>query len=282
MRLLVFAALAAGCGGTTDGDADLEDTEAELSSDCATDRAVTCHDSAYNCSYPAKRCDPLPRALDRVSRTPEFPLRGSGHLVEDSLGNPIGHTAADVTAVRLNWGQRRTLHGTSKVMAFAVRTDAGTVSGWINTSAIARDLGWMPGVTARDSGSDTAVWHVVASDDAPYRDGRGASLKVVASCAAGMNATDYLARNGRVNLIYNLPGYSDPPLGSGTIDVYPVAARMRFYRAEAQHSLGRPLFDCSTGQPVRTARVLRFLYGYIDGAPARHGWIAEPSVAPGP
>jgi len=267
-----------GCAANLD-DPPVEDGEEALSTDCSTTRAVTCHDSPNNCSYAAKRCDPVPRALDRVSRTQLFALAGSGHAVEDSLGNLLGRTTTG--SVHLNWGQRRTLHGTPKVLAFAAATDAGAVSGWINVDAIARDLSWMPGVEARDPGGATAAWHVVESDDAPYRDAAGASLKVVADCGFGMNATDYLARNGRVNLIFNLPGYANPPLGSGTMDVYPVAARMRFDRVESQTSIARPLFDCSSGTPRATGKSLRFLYGSIVGAASRHGWIAEPNLATG-
>jgi hypothetical protein len=276
--MMSLVLLAAGCAATAD-DAPIDDGEQALSTDCSTTRPVVCHDSPNNCSYAAKKCDPVPRALDRASRTSSFALAGSGHAVEDSLGDVIGYTTAG--SVHLNWGQRRTLHGTPKVLAFAAATDAGAVSGWINVEAIAHDLSWMPGVEAPDPGGATAAWHVVPSDDAPYRDAAGASLKVVASCGSGMNATDYLARNGRVNLIYNLPGYDNPPLGSGTMDVYPVAARMRFDRAESQDSIGRPLFDCSSGTPRATNKTLRFLYGSIAGAASRHGWMAEPNLAPG-
>lgn len=277
---LLLLAGCAGCAGSIDDDdGAIEDATAALSTDCATSRDVTCHDSPYDCSYAARRCDPVPRALDRPSRTPNFPLAGSGHAIEDSLGNILGRTTGK--SVRLNWGQRRTLNGTAKVLAFAAATDAGTISGWINADAIAHDLSWMPSAEAPDPGGGTSTWHLVASDDAPYRDATGASLKVRADCGSGMNATDYLTRNGRDNLIFNLPGYDDPPLGSGTMDVYPVAARLVFHRAEAQHSLGRPLFDCSTGTPRATGKTLRFLYGSVAGAASRHGWIAEPVVAPG-
>ncbi len=278
MRLALVSLLFIGCGANLD-DSPIEDGEQALSTDCASTRAVVCHDSPNDCSYAAQKCDPVPRALDRGSRTSAFALAGSGHAIEDSLGNLLGRTTGG--SVHLNWGQRRTLHGTAKVLAWAAATDAGTVTGWINVSAIAHDLSWMPSAEGRDPGGATSAWHVVESNDAPYRDAAGASLKVVASCGAGMNATDYLGRNGRFNLIFNLPGYANPPLGSGTIDVYPIAARMRFERAEAQASVGRPLFDCSTGTPRATGKELRFLYGTIAGAPSRHGWVAEPNLVPG-
>jgi hypothetical protein len=270
--LVIFALF--GCGAQLD-DEGLD--EEALTGDCATPRAVHCHDSPNNCSYAARRCDPVPRALDRVSKTALFPLKGTGHLVEDSLGNPLGRTIE--AAVHLNWGQRRILHGTSKVLAWAAATDQGTVTGWINASAVERDLGWMPSAHGRDPGGSYSTWHIAGSDNRAFLDGTGHSLKVVETCDAGMNATDYLERNGRVNLIFNLPGYSDPALGSGTIDVFPVAARPVFHRAEAQRSIERSLWSCATGHPVMTSRTLKFLYGYVEVS--RHGWMAEAVLAPG-
>ena len=279
MRLAYVCILLAGCAGSVDGDGDIEDATEALSSDCSTTRAVTCEDSSNDCSYAAKRCDPVPRALDRPSRSSNFPLDGSGHAVEDSLGNLLGRTTG--SSVHLNWGQRRVVNSTNKVLAWAAATDAGAVTGWINVSAIAHDLSWMPNAEAPDPGGATSDWHLVAADDAPYRDRTGASFKVRPDCGSGMNATDYLTRNGRDNLIFNLPGYDAPALGSGTMDLYPVAARSIFRRAEAQHSIGRPLWDCSSGSPHATGKELRFLYGTVEGAPNRHGWVAEPDVATG-
>jgi hypothetical protein len=276
--VVTVLATTVGCAGSLD-DESIEDAPQALSSDCSTARPVVCHGSPNDCSYAAKDCDPVPRALDRPSHTQDFPLSGSGHAVEDSLGNVLGYTTGK--SVHLNWGQRRTLHGTAKVLAWAAAVDTGVVTGWINVSAIAHDLSWMPDAAAPDPGGTTSAWHVVPPNEAPYLDTKGASLKVVADCGPGMNATDYLRRNDTFNLTFNLPGYSRPPLGSGTIDVYPFAANLGFQRAEAQDSIGRPLFDCSTGTPRSTGKELRFLYGTISGAPNRHGWIAEPDVTPG-
>ena len=278
MRWLALAMIVCSCDGVvaeegTDGD----EAQTALSTNCAAARRVVCPDSQFNCSYAADECDPLPRALDRVSRTPLFPLAGSGHVLEDSLGNAIGTVTA--SAVHLNWGQRRVdIHGTRKVLAFAAATDAGTFSGWINESAIARDLSWMPTAHAPDPSGTYSTWHLVASNDAPYRDSLGNSLKVLPKCAPGGNATDYLGRNGRANLIYNLPA-SSPALGSGTIDSYPNTAGLVFKRAQAQPSLDRPLYSCASGSPVRVAQTLRFLYGYIAPESNRHGWMAMPNLS---
>src|SRR5262245_58012378 len=119
MRLLLLSLLVSGCAGAVDDDGadQIEDATQALSTDCSTTRDVTCHGSPDDCSYAAKRCDPVPRALDRPSRTPNFPLDGSGHAIEDSLGNILGRTTGK--SVRLNWGQRRDLNNTPKVLAFA-------------------------------------------------------------------------------------------------------------------------------------------------------------------
>ncbi|HTE55004.1 MAG TPA: hypothetical protein VK698_29325 [Kofleriaceae bacterium] len=199
-------------------------------------------------------------------------------MLEDSLGDVIGTVTASST--RLNFGQRRVLHGTPKVMAFAVGTDVGARSGWINESAIGRDLSFMPTVRGRDPGGSSSTWHLVVSDNSPYLDSAGNSLKVVKTCESGRNATDYLGRNGHVNLIFNLPGYS-PALGSGTIDSYPNDTGIRFHRASAQHSIDRPLYSCASGSPRRVSRTLSFLYGTFEGASTRFGWVAMPNVRPG-
>jgi hypothetical protein len=75
------------------------------------------------------------------------------------------------------------------------------------------------------------------------------------------------------------PGYRAFPFARC---VYPEASRLTFARAESQPSLARPLCDCSSGSPRATGKELRFLYGAVAAAPARHGWIAEPSLTPGP
>ena len=267
---------AIGDGAQEDGAADIS---AAAAKSCAAPHARHCHESENNCSYPqARECDPLPRALDRVSRTSSFPIKGTGHVLEDSLGNVLGTVTA--TSTRLNFGQRRVLHGTTKVLAFAVATTGGTRSGWINESAIGRDLSFMPTVRGRDPGGSSSTWHIVPSDNSPYLDSNGNSLKVVETCGSGRNATDYLGRNDHVNLIFNLPGYQ-PALGSGTIDSYANTTRLVFHRARAQHSLDRPLFSCATGSPVRTSRSLSFLYGTVEGASTRFGWIAMPNLRTG-
>ncbi len=256
-----------------------DDVAGAAAASCAAPRTIHCHESQNNCTYPeAKECDPLPRALDRVSRTSSFPISDSGHVLENGLGEVLGVVTA--TSTRLNWGQRRNINSTTKVMAFAVATTAGVRSGWINQSAIGRDLSFMPTVRGRDPGGSYSTWHIVPSDNTPYLDSTGQSLKVVKTCGSGRNATDYLGRNGHANLIFNLPGYN-PALGSGTMDTYPVDRRILFRRAQAQHSIARPLYSCASGSPVKVNRTLSFLYGYIEGASLRHGWIAQPNLRPG-
>jgi hypothetical protein len=277
-RILPFALLFAACADVGDAPGDLEDgttdPEAEpiAASSCAIARDQVCHLTDNNCSYPgARHCDPLPRAFDRAGGSMYFPIRGSGHVLEDSLGEVIG-TVTD-TETRLNFGQRRRLHGTEKVLAFAVATTAGTRTGWINESAIGRDLSWMPTVHGHDPGGDFSTWRIVPADNTPYED-----LKVVDDCGPGRNATDYLNRNGHTNVIFNLPGH-EPPLGSGTIDSYPNDRAIHFHRARNQASIARPLYSCRTGSPVRVSRTLRFVYRYVEDG--RFGWMALPDLAPG-
>ena len=264
------------------GDAEQEDGEVAedtLAASCSTPRQKICHGSDNNCSYPeAMECDPVPRALDRVGRTSEFPINGTGHVLENSLGEVLGVVTEPTT--KLNFGQRRVLHGTGKVLAFAVETSNGTRTGWINESAIGRDLSFMPTVRGRNPGGSFSDWHIVPSDNTPYLDANGNSLKVVRTCGSGRNATDYLSRNGHVNLIFNLPGHN-PPLGSGTIDSYPNTTRIRFHRAQAQHSIARPLYSCASGSPVKVSQTLSFLYGRVEGASLRYGWMAQPNLRPG-
>jgi hypothetical protein len=262
-----------------DGVDGVDQDQPSAAASCSATRRTICHESDNNCSYPeAKECDPVPRVLDRVGGTSSFPISGSGHVMEDSLGNEIG--VVTDTSTRLNFGQRRVLHGTTKVMAFAAGTTVGARSGWINESAIGRDLSFMPTVHGRDPGGSYSTWHVVESDNSPYLDSNGESLKVVRTCGSGRNATDYLGRNGHVNVIFNLPGY-DPALGSGTIDSYPNNTGIVFHRAQAQHSLDRPLYSCASGSPVRVSQTLSFLYGYVEGASTRRGWVAQPNLRTG-
>jgi hypothetical protein len=255
------------------------DDEPNIAASCSVTRRKICHESDNNCSYPeAKECDPVPRAFDRVGGTSLFPISGTGHVIEDSLGVQLG--VVTDTSTRLNFGQRRVLHGTTKVMAFSVATTVGGRTGWINESAIGRDLSFMPTVHGRDPGGTYSTWHIVESDNSPYLDSNGNSLKVVRTCGDGRNATDYLGRNGHVNVIFNLPGY-DPALGSGTIDSYPNNTGIVFHRAQAQHSLDRPLYSCASGSPVRVTQTLSFLYGYVEGASTRRGWVAQPNLRTG-
>lgn len=287
--LALLVVLAPACAMEVEGDTDEEliedgaedppDEDVQAARSCAGDRAEYCHESSNNCSVRGARpCDPLPRALDRVSRTWWFPLDGGGHALDDGRGNRIA-TITD-GEVRLNFGQRRVIDGRRKVYAWAAGTDVGPRSGWVNESAIRRDLSWMPTVTGRDPGGSYSTWRIVTSDNTPYLDANGNSLKVVRTCGPGRNATDYLGRDGRANVVFNLPGY-EPPIGSPSIDTYLNTAGIHFKRAQAQSSISRPLYSCASGSPVKTSKRLAFLYGYVVGAADRHGWMAMPNLRPG-
>ena len=161
----------------------------------------------------------------------------------------LGHTTGK--SVHLNWGQRRTLHGTAKVLAWAAAVDTGVVTGWINVDAIAHDLSWMADATrARSRRHDLGVARRPAERSAVSRQ-QGRVLEGRRRLRPGMNATDYLRRNDTFNLTFNLPGYSSPPLSSGTIDVYPFAANLGFARAEARGRDRPPALRLLDGHAAR-------------------------------
>ena len=50
-----------------------------------------------------------------------------------------------------------------------------------------------------------------------------------------------------------------------------------FKRAQIQHSVSMPLYDCSSGSAVKVSRTLDFLYGYVQSG--HYGWIAMPNLS---
>lgn len=254
--------------------------------DCTTPKSAVCESGQpNNCQQPTKLCDPRPRTGRRDANSDCFDVVGTGHVMEDSLGNVIG-TLTD-TQVHLNYGVRRSdIHSTDKVMVWAAQTTSGVLTGWVNASAIGQDLSFFPKLAPPNPGGTYSTWHVQVSDNSPYVDANGNSYKINPNvCGGGENATDYLGRaNGTVNLIWNLPATS-PAMGSPTIDVFPNSTRLIFNRAQAQLSVSRPLYQpCSSSPPPSgKAQSLSFLYGYlqtVNGTP-RWGWMAMPNLAPG-
>jgi hypothetical protein len=68
-----------------------------------------------------------------------------------------------------------------------------------------------------------------------------------------------------------------PGKGSPTKAVYPNTTGLNFKRAQVQHSVSMPLYDCSSGSAVRVSRTLDFLYGYVQSG--HWGWIAMPHLS---
>ena len=294
LGLLVSVLTACGANMTppVDDGAELASAEQELDGECTADWAAnpctiadttTCGsgsasvdstNSPNNCDLGGMKCDPRPRLCNRNTKTYYFTTTSPTN-VYDSLGNVLG-TAATGTKLRINLGTRRTISTVSAnylVMGFSVSTNNGGISGWIRPDQL--DAGYtnvMNWLTqnyrpAPDPGGTYSDWYIIPSNNTPY-DG----LHVTPDCPAGNMAVHYLGRNGRINLITNLPGK-----GSPTKAVYPNNTKLNFKRAQVQHSVSMPLYNCSTGTAVRVSTTLNFLYGYVQ--PGHWGWIAMPNLS---
>lgn len=270
----------------------LASTGQELDGECTSDWAAnpcTVADSAAcgtgspgvdsinspnNCELGGMKCDPRPRLCNRNTKTYWF-TAVAPMSVYDSLGNVLG-TVTTGTKLRINLGTRRTISTVSPnylVMGFSVPTSNGAVSGWIRPDLL--DAGYtnvMDWLTqnyrpAPDPGGTYSDWYIIPSNNAPYE-----GLHVTSDCPANNLAVHYLGRNGRINLITNLPGK-----GSPTKAVYPNDTGLNFKRAQVQHSVSLPLYDCSSGSAVRVSLTLDFLYGYVQSG--HWGWIAMPNLS---
>ena len=245
---------------------------------CGTGSAgVDTYNSPNNCELGGMKCDPRPRLCNRNSKTYWFtaiaPLS-----VYDNHGALLGNVTTG-TKLRINLGTRRTLsniHPNYMVMGFSVPTSNGAISGWVRPDLLdagyTNIMNWI-GANYRpapDPGGTYSNWYIIPSNNAPYE-----GLHVTNDCPAGNMAVHYLGRNGRINLITNLPGK-----GSPTKAVYPNTTRLNFKRAQVQHSVSMPLYNCSSGTAVRVSATLDFVYGYVDSG--HFGWIALPNLTTTP
>jgi hypothetical protein len=297
----LLVSVLAGCGAevtppvAVEGPDALASTEQELDGECTADWAAnpcTVADSAAcgtgdpgvdspnspnNCELGGMKCDPRPRLCNRSTKTYWFTTTAPTYIY-DSLGNVLGSVATG-TKLRINLGTRRTISSVSAnylVMGFSVSTSNGAISGWIRPEML--DAGYTNVMNwvgdnyrpAPDPGGTYSDWYIIPSNNAPYE-----GLHVTDNCPAGNMAVHYLGRNGRINLITNLPGK-----GSPTKAVYPNNTGLNFKRAQVQHSVSMPLYDCSTGSAVRVSATLKFLYGYVQ--PGHWGWIAMPNLSTTP
>lgn len=248
-----------------------------------------CTDSAYNCYvYPKYVCDST-RLTNRTTCGEYFNLNPGSWTLYDSSGNALG--VITDTKVRVNTGIRAVDGAATlgRLMAWAVPTTTGARSGWLDTQAMAESTTGNYDTQPPNPGGDISLWHVVPSNNAPFLDKNGDSLKVNPTCVSGQNATDYLARNGNMNILYNIPGTD---YGSPTEGVYANNTNITFYRYyPSVTSVDRPLWDCSSGSPVKTSVQLKFLYGYmyekhvsrtgVTVIKTRRGWVAYANLAPG-
>ncbi len=296
LGLLVSVLTACGADVTppvaVEGRDEVASAEQELDGECTADWAAnpcTVADSAAcgtgspgvdspntpnNCELGGMKCDPRPRLCNRNSKTLYFKTTSTANIY-DSLGNVMGTVAAG-QQVRINLGTRKTISTVSPnylAMAFSAPTNNGGISGWIRPDQL--DAGYtniMNWLTqnyrpAPDPGGTYSDWYIIPSNNAPYE-----GLHITDNCPANNLAVHYLGRNGRINLITNLPGK-----GSPTKAVYPNNTGLNFKRAQVQHSVSLPLYDCSSGSAVQVSTRLSFLYGYVQSG--HWGWIAMPNLS---
>jgi hypothetical protein len=245
-----------------------------------------CADSSYNCWVsPRRTCDGA-RLLNRATCGQSFPLKSGAWTLFDSTGAAMGTVTA--SSIQIQTGVRAVGSNLGMVLAFATATDHGTFSGWLTTEALAGPTYGNYDTQPQNPGGEVSQWHSVPSNNAPYLDSTGHSLKVRETCGTGRNATDYLGRNGTFNMTYNAPGTD---YGSVTVGVRKNTVAYNFYRYTRVHTIERPLWSCATGSPRLTSTRLKFLYGrmyerHIDRAGksvviSRRGWVALPNLAPG-
>lgn len=253
-----------------------------------------CADNIYNCRvWERNECDSV-RLTNRNTCDLWFYLNPGTWTLYDSTGASLG-TVQD-TRIRVNTGIRANASNLGMLMAWSVRTSTGTRTGWLDTRAMGESTYGNYNTQPRDPGGEVSLWHSVPSDNTPYLDRNGNSLKVRPECpAGGLNATDYLGRSGRFNMIYNLP--ANDLVSGGDAGGSPTTGNRRndiaynFYRYKNVTSVYRKLWDCSSGSPVASSQRLRFLYGrmyerHIDRTGlsivlSRRGWVAMPNLAPG-
>jgi hypothetical protein len=244
-------------------DADGEPLTAELAVD-PVQKTADCA-GPFNCFLPNPIRRDRNRAVNPATDTNLWPIAPNTEIF-DGIGGKRGTVTS--TAIKINYGQRKTLLGAPHVYAFSVGTSNGVASSWVPESAVKDSLAGMPTVLSRDPGKGDyeQVFTITGGDPAKYGD-----MKVVANTTSDNAAgSDYMLRPGNVvNVLYALPGG-----GGVSNDTYPANAGVKFKRARGVASVYVYLYTKATDEVVGTQR---FVYGHVEG---RYGWIARDAMAP--
>ncbi len=219
---------------------------------------VRCQFSRFNCSLPNANGN---RVINAMRGDEWWPVHG-----RPSLRNGAGHVRGVLarSSVKINFGQRRVMHGRRYLYAFATYITGvrSSVSGWILESSIVHHntIGRMPTYRAPNPGQ---------GDRASYRIA-GATLSWghdTFSWLPGHGwAEHYVTRAGNVvNLCYNVPG-----VGGVATDTVPIGAT--FHRSNGVRAIELPLYHLGSRTVVRR---MTFYYGHVGG---RFGWIARAAL----
>ena len=257
MSGLLFV-LAAGCGASGD---DVSDPD--VSSADALGASNSPYDLKLQNSLATSHHVESNRAFNTATGSRYWRVKAGTHLL-DGVGRARGELR-NTSSIQINYGQRKTIGGSSLLYVFAAALTDGTVAGgWVFESAFLDDTSGIPTIPARDPGQgDVGESALVTGGDPSKWD----NLKITPNYAGANQApTDYMLRGGKyVNLCYNLPGN-----GGVATDTFPVG--VHFERSRGVDSVSKPVYVPGTRHTVRQ---MVFVYGHIGG---RFGWIAEAAL----
>jgi hypothetical protein len=242
-------------------------TEEDLAAELGGRRCVPA-DNRFNCTPPETEFRHGPRVLRSVADGDiRWPIHGDTHLF-DGFGNDRG--VVTESSVKINYGQRKRLHGRTVVYAWDVRTTGGAASGWIFEEKIVhrdrlRDRSPTLELPNPGHGEYDTIWVITGGNNASFE-----GLKVNPDVG---HATDYLLRPGNVvNIVYSVPGFH---LGGFSVDTVPPGVVFR--RSRGVEQIRIELYDESNR---RVNRYMHFVYGFIhDGTQRRYGWMAKEALA---
>lgn len=219
----------------------------------------------------------------------DFPVRSGAQVVAGD-GRPLGHLAADVRTVHLNFGQLKLIGGKLHVLAFAAPTaETGGATGWIAYA----DLLPSPALSESkpvlainsdntpDQGDAPQSFRVACANPAAWGEGL---LKIVPNVDEAREkheaATDYVERPGDhvCYLLLTLPRH-----GGVATDV--LSNGNTFVPAAGVPRVNVPLY--LPRSPTRDEQqkwdsgswphVMEFVYGRVG---SRYGWIPSADLKP--